>query len=244
MSRQPPKKGGATVHNFYANLPKEFASEQRTYKNYDAYRLSIPNQMLICGATGSGKTNILMNIVFGMACWSRIYLIAADLEEPLYRMLIAKIKEIEKDLGYDILFTSTTLDDLPDIDSFDKSQNNLLIIDDMITASAKKLKEVAAFWTRGRKKFVTTVFLSQSYFETPKLLRSNTKVFIFKTLQNRDLKLILKEFSQMNITVDQLFQMYESSEPRSVNNFFMVDISSSYTEPELMFRHNFTPIQQ
>jgi len=159
-------------------------------------------------------------------------------------MLIARIKEIEKKNDVDILFTSTTLDDLPDIDSFDKNQNNLLIIDDMITAKSKKLEEVAAFWTRGRKNFVTTVFLSQSYFKTPKLLRDNTKVFIFKALQRQDTNLILRQFSQIDLTATQLLKMYESCKPRSVDNFFMVDLSSSYSDPEYMFRHNFSPIQQ
>jgi len=74
------------------------------------------------------------------------------------------------------------------------------------------------------------------------LLRENTQVFIFKSLKKRDLSLILKEFTQIDQTVAELYAMYESCKPRLVDNFFMVDLSSSYSAPEYMFRHNFSPI--
>ena len=95
--------------NFYTVIGKKYAPAQKQYANYDRYHISIPSRILICGKTGSGKTSTLMNIVFGMACWTRVVLIAANLEEPLYAWMIDEFRKIEARVGKQILTVGTTL---------------------------------------------------------------------------------------------------------------------------------------
>ena len=116
-----------------------------------------------------------------------------------------------------------------------------MIIDDQINEKDKALAKVAAFWTQGRKREITSVFITQSYFKCPSTLRKNSDYFIFKNLLKRDLKLILSEFT-MDRSVDELMKMYMSCETTRVDSFFMIDTLSQGTEWE--FRKNFEPIDE
>lgn len=231
-----------TILNFYNILEKQGKQvKKKQYPNYETYKLSVPNRILFIGSGASGKTNVLMNFVICVGAWTKIVMLVKMPDEPLYKYLIKEIREVEAKLDVDILTVSDTLDDLPDVDSFDAKENTLLIIDDMIGESAKDLKKVSHFWIRGRKRGVSCAFLTQSYFATPKLIRQNTDVLIFKKLTLRDLKMVLKEYS-LDKTVDELMAMYKSWNPSSsITDFFMIDTSPGQA-PELMYRHNFTPI--
>ena len=46
--------------------------------------------MLIIGASGSGKTNLLFNLIKQQDHTEKIYLYAKDLSEPKYQFLIEK----------------------------------------------------------------------------------------------------------------------------------------------------------
>jgi hypothetical protein len=228
------------ILNFYDVISKGKKVKRKQYPNYDTYKLSVPNRFMLVGSGGSGKTNILLNLILGVGAWTKIVMLVKMPDEPLYQYLIDEIRKVEAKLKVDILTVSDTLDDLPDVDSFDSRENTLLIIDDMLGESAKDLAKVSHFWVRGRKRSVSCAFLTQSYFGTPKLIRQNTDVCIFKKLTLRDLKMVLKEYS-LDKTVDELMAMYRSCNPSSITDFFMIDMSPGQA-PELMYRHNFSPI--
>jgi hypothetical protein len=179
-------------------------------------------------------------MVLGMSCWTRIYLLVKHPEESLYAFLAEEIQKVEERLGVKILTVSSSLDDLPDLDTFDEKEMSLVIVDDMVNEKSKELKEVASFWTRGRHKGITTIFISQTYFGTPKLIRQNTDLVIFKRLNVKDLRLVMTEFS-LDQSVDELLAMYRSCHTNSVDNFFMIDNSPGQS-PEYQYRHNFSPI--
>ena len=59
----------------------------------------------------------------------------------------------------------------PDLDKFDKKENHLVIWDDLVLE--KNLKPVEEYYIRARKLNCSVIFLSQSYFQIPKIIRSN-----------------------------------------------------------------------
>ena len=225
--------------NFYSSMPKKYTSKQRTYANYKEVHISIPNRIALIGSSGSGKSNILINLIYKMNCFSKIYMFVKCPDEPLYKFFIEKIREVEKKLKTEILMVSTELDDLPDVDEFDREENNLCIFDDAISETSMKLKKVD-LWIRGRKQNITSVFLSQSYHAIPKLVRRNTDILMFKKIgTKRDLTMILSEFT-LDKTIDELKEMYTRSDTSDICNFFTIDISSG-NEKKWMYRKNFTP---
>lgn len=229
------------VRNYYELIGPKYITPQTRYKNYDRFKIDLPARFLICGKTGSGKTNLLLNLVFDMGCFTRIFLCAKNLEEPLYRFLIDEIQKVEKRLKKvgEIIFITSDIEDLPSVDEFDKRYVNLVIIDDQINETSKVLKRVTELFTRGRKHNISCAFLTQSYTDTPKTLRKNCSVFIFKDLLRKDLQLIMRDFS-MTYTIGELMKMYNSCHTKDVNNFFMIDTTKN---DGLMYRHNFEAIE-
>ena len=47
-----------------------------------------PFRLLICRNSGSGKTNLLLNLIYDYVYFNKIYLYAKDLEEDKYQDLI------------------------------------------------------------------------------------------------------------------------------------------------------------
>ena len=206
--------------NFYTSMPKKYTSKQRTYANYKEVHINIPTRIALIGSSGSGKSNILINLIYKMNCFSKIYMFVKCPDEPLYKFFIDKIREVEKKFKTEILMVSTELDDIPEVDDFDRDENNLCVFDDVISESSLKLKKIKDLWIRGRKQNITTVFLSQSYHAIPLLIRQNTDILLFKKIgTERNLKMILSEF-KLDKTMDELMDMYKRSDTSDICNFF------------------------
>ena len=63
------------IKNYYKLIHDEYKTGSGIkYKNYDKLRIDIPFRMLIVGSSGSGKTNITLNLISLMNCFTRIYL--------------------------------------------------------------------------------------------------------------------------------------------------------------------------
>ena len=168
-------------------------------------------------------------------------MLAKNIEEPLYKHLAEVYAKTEKKVKKRIFFAINSIDKLPPIEAFDKKENNLLIVDDMICESEKELKKIEEFWIRGRKDSITMCFLSQNYVSTPKIIRRNSNYTIIKRLGAvRDLKLVLSDY-KFGQTSDELFAMYERAVDGPFTNFFLIDLDT--TDPALRFRRNFDPLQ-
>ena len=125
----------------------------------------------------------------------------------------------------------------------DKSKQSLIIFDDMV--QERDQTAIEELWLRGRKLggSVSCIYLSQSYFETPKFLRSNSNYIVLKKINGiRDLKLILSDY-ELGATKEQLVNMYQScmnyrrdKDDNGLLNMLMMDIGAP---PEKIFRSTF-----
>jgi hypothetical protein len=227
------------VVDFYSKLDKKYTKKTETYKNEAKLNIKLPCRILITGSSGSKKTNSVRNVIKSMACFERIYLFAKKTDEPLYAELTDMYNEIGAKIGIQMFFSSNSLDDLPDVDSFNPNFNNLIIIDDMIGEKNKMLKNVADLWIRGRRENCSTMFVTQAFFKSPLLIRENTDYFIFKRMSGkRNRMLIWSEFSGTK-TSEELDAKYEEITKKDINHWFMVDEETS--NPELHYRKNYKP---
>jgi len=231
---------GSGMMNIYSRLPARYRRSARTYRNYEKVRIKLPFRGALVGSSGSGKSNVVINLIFSINAFDKILFFCKSPEEPLYQFFFDAVRAIEEKLGVEILTVSTDLDELPDIDSFDPKLSTLLVFDDIITSASAKLQNVADVWIRGRKNGVSSLFLSQSFFHIPKLIRSNTDLFFFKRLGKKDLTLVMSDFS-LNKTSAELLAMYNSCNTNDITNFFLIDLSPGQDQ-RLVFRHNFNPI--
>ena len=250
-----PRARSYKIENFYDHVKNPKDTSFQHYDNEEVINIKLPARILSCAPSGKGKTNVIMNLMKGINKWHHVILLAKDLDEPLYKHVIDTYRALEKKHGVKILLAINSFDDLPDIDKDfppDPTENTLAIFDDLICESEKDLAKLKPWFTRGRKKEVTMCFLSQGFFDIPKLIRKNCNYVMLKQMDNeQDLKRIIREYA-MGCTPKELTAMYQhaltgpymddslSDQEVQHRAFFMIDRST--TDPKLKYRANFDPI--
>lgn len=229
------------IVNYYGHIKKTDDS-LRHYPLEDKMHISLPFRMLILGPSGSGKTNVLLNMIKMIGIWDKVILLAKHLDEPLYKHLIDTYSKIEKKLKTQIMLAINTTKDMPEVEDCSEKENTLLIIDDMICEDKKELAKIGKFWTQARKKGVSMVFISQSYYAVPKIIRQNTQYILIKKFDTvKDIRALMAECS-LGIERDDLMKLYNHalSQGDPHTSFFMIDTTAA--TKALKFRANFSPI--
>jgi hypothetical protein len=203
----PPKKiktdGKPTgqIENLYEKIPKELLDKVEN-PNFNLHHLKLPFRMCIVAPSGSGKTNFLVNLLSimsaGKGTFASIHIITRNADEPLYRWITSKSDQIVIKEG---------LSNTPPLDKFDKELNHLVVWDDLVLA--KDLSMVENYYIRARKLNVSVIFISQSYFKIPKIIRNNCSYMVLLKLSgNREVNIILSEFG-LGVSKEQLIALYE-----------------------------------
>jgi hypothetical protein len=203
----PPKKiKGETkptgqIENLYNKIPKELLDKVDN-PNFNLHHLKLPFRMCIVAPSGSGKTNFLVNLLSimsaGKGTFASIHIITRNADEPLYKWIQSKSDQIIIKEG---------LTNTPPLDKFDKELNHLVVWDDLVLA--KDLSMVENYYIRARKLNVSVIFISQSYFKIPKIIRNNCSYMVLLKLSgNREVNMILSEFG-LGVSKEQLIALYE-----------------------------------
>lgn len=188
------------MENHYAKLNRKYKSKNFNPNFGKTHEIEIPFRMVIVGASGSGKTNCLMNLlkVAFNGTFSHIHLCIPNKDEPLYNQMIDK-------LGDSISVYEDGI--VPPLSEIQKDDEQLIIFDDLVN-NKTATKEIIEYFKMARKKNISCVYLSQSYYKVDKFIRQNTNYIIIKKVASkRDLKLILSEYS-FNVDLRQLEEMY------------------------------------
>jgi len=197
-----------------------------------------PFRLLICGSSGCGKTNLLMNLIYNYLYYNKIYIYAKDLTESKYQMLQDFFEEVNETMNdktgedFQVATFSSSKDDIVNVDDLDKEYQNLIIFDDFVTEADQHL--IIDLFIRSRKKNCSVIYLTQSYFSTPKDIRLQCNYFIFYNIsKERELLNIQKDHC---LDVDKYtFKEYFIKATLEPYNFFLIDKKSK----ELRFRKNF-----
>ena len=177
----------------------------------------MPFRMLIIGPSGSSKTNTLLHLINNFRPIDKIYLYAKDTDEKKYQYLINKreqagIKNLNDPHTF-IEYSSDMNDVLDDINNYNKNRDKkvLIIFDDMIAdiMRSEKFKAIVKkLFIRCRKLNISIVFITQSYFRTPKDARLNSTHYILMEICNKkELKSIAEENSG-HLDFKDFFKIY------------------------------------
>jgi hypothetical protein len=234
------------LENPYETIDKKFIQKSVTYPMHELTRIDIPMRGLVIGSSGSGKTQTVYNIWKNMKCFTKVYLYAKDLKEPIYMHMIEEMEKLGKKLGTQLITYSDDIEQVKELSYFDSSQNNLVIFDDMMNemkGSKKKGEKTASdrildIYTRGRHQNVSSLFVSQSYFKTNIIVRQNTDyVFIKKIASTKDLNRIISEYA-VDVTKKEIMDYYQKT-VRTKNSFLLIDMRTN--DPRLKIRNGFDP---
>ena len=199
--------------------------------------------MLIIGPSGSGKTNTLLHLINNLHPIDKIYLYAKDTDEKKYQFLINKREQAGiKNLNDPHAFIeySNDMDDVFDNNNYNKNRDKkvLTIFDDMIAdiMRSEKFKAIVKeLFIRCRKLNISIVFITPSYFRTPKDARLNTTHYILMKIGcKKEFKNIAEENSgYLDYKAFLKIHNYCTKEPYSL---MMIDTRSTATIP---FKKNF-----
>ena len=222
--------------NFY-ELPKvqKFKTKVKN-PNYAEHKMDAIFRLCCIGSSGAGKTNYIFNLIRKFSnTFNHIYVFTQE-RETLYDYL-------ESQLSDDLLTIRYNLDDLNNCNGDFNSYfygTSLCIFDDQVVKSKNEQKVIQELFIRGRKvaKGVSLCYLSQSYYGIPKIIRLQTNYcVIIKISSNRDLKMILSEYS-LNCSKEQLQKMYNYCCNNVFGNVFTIDLQSPQ-EKGMTYRKNF-----
>lgn len=220
------------IVNYYDLIPDRLIPK---YHNpaFEKHGISVPFRMLIVGGSGSGKTNLIMEIIGRMPdTFQKLVLCVKNKDEPLYNFLSEQLKDDELEIYEGI-------DNVPPVETFDKCDDQILIVfDDLVLERNQSVIE--QYFIRGRKIAggISCAYLTQSYFQTPKTIRIQCNYILLKKLQSeKDLNLILSEFS-LGLDKKTLLKLYKYATNDQLS-FLMIDIGAT---AENRFRKNFLEI--
>jgi len=226
------------VLNFYDIIPKDLLPKSNN-PNFQHHMIKLPARILVVGGSGSMKTNLICDMIRRMNNTFGNIKIISKMEEPLYNFLKMKIPASH-------LQVSEGIESVPNVDYFDEDEEmkdlqHLVIFDDLVLEDPKLQKKlICPYFVRGRKcaKGISSVYITQSYYETPATIRKNlTHIFLKKLSNNRDLANILREYN-LGLSKEELFDLYNTA-TADEESFLMVDVSAPQNKK---FRKNYLDI--
>lgn len=217
---------GTGVINFYELEDVQRLTKRHHNPNYNSHTMPLkhPMRCLIVGASGSGKSNCLLNIINLMNdTFERILIFTQDKEEPLYKFLEVKIPS-------DMLTIFEGIDNVKQYDFDNLTGQTLCVFDDMCVEKEKDQQKICELFIRGRKMAhedgISLIYLTQSFYQTPILIRKQLNcLIIIKLNGKKDIQLIMRDCA-VGASKEQLLRMYEEVCDDDINNFLFIDLAA------------------
>ena len=189
------------ITNFYEQIPQKMLDIAEN-PNEHIHGIKLPFRMCVSAPSGSGKTNMVLHLLkqfsAGKGTFHDITIVTRNKDEPLYNYLHSICPEIVIKEG---------ISGLPILDKMDKKKNHLVVVDDLLLE--KNQDPIINYYIRCRKLNCSIIYLSQSYFDIPSLIRKNCSYMVFLKIGGvREIKDILRNFG-LGISKEQLLNMYE-----------------------------------
>ena len=214
---------------------------------------------------GISKTHLLANLLLqNLLKFDKLFVFSPSIEQPKYKMLqdmyskideerekemrkkIALMNRKAKKSGSGKVYQMPEMDPIaefhtsPDefkLDDLDEDKTTLIVLDDLMLARQGPL---ISLFSRGRHKGVSLCYLTQSYYQTPKVIRQNCSSFIIiAPTTKREITLLRQDLSPG--VDEQEFSETLKHILKKQYNFFYCDLMCK--EPKQMFRLGFdTPL--
>ena len=174
------------IPNYDTNTKNKKFRQLYPYMPHDTFR------MLICGNSGSGKTNLLYHMLMAPLLFcDKIYLYAKNLEQEKYQNLMQEMNEASVETGYNVMEVSN--DKIIPVTHLPYENNQKIIIFDDYVCE-KNQREIVDYFIQSRHKNCSVIYLSQSFYKTPRDIRLNCSHYcIYEFPSSRERNMISSE---------------------------------------------------
>ena len=151
-------------------------------------------RLLLASPSGGGKTNLLLDMIYRLLYFDKIYVYARNLQQSKYKHLLKSFKPISKEAGYDVIEASN--DEIMPLKDLSDENQKLVIFDDYLNTGKKDDERIRDYFTNSRNKNCSCIYLSQSYYGTDKTIRLNCSHFcVFEFPSRNEQSMICRELS-------------------------------------------------
>ena len=166
---------------------------------------------VIAGSTGSGKTNLMINLLLkpDLLKYSDVYVYSSTLHQPAYQYLkqcYIRLEQLIKNKTNQTVKIGHFYDndtELIDPTTLDKDKNHIMIFDDVMLEDQTVIKK---FFCSGRHNNVNVFYLVQSLHKLAKhCIRQNSNIFILFKQDDKT----LKYFHETHISGDMDFKEFK-----------------------------------
>jgi len=167
---------------------------------------------VIAGATGCGKTNLMLNFLLNdkILDYSDVYIYTSTLHQQAYTFLKKYYNDLENTIkslyriNAKIGHFYDADDEIKNPSELDTKTNHVMVFDDVMLSDQTKIKE---YFCKGRHNNVNVFYLCQSLHKISKhCIRDNANVFI---LFHQDDK-TLKYFHETHVSGDMDFKEFKT----------------------------------
>ena len=172
------------IPNYDTNTKNKKFKQLYSFMPKDTFR------MLICGNSGSGKTNLLYHMLIEpLFYYDEIHLYAKNLEQEKYQYLMNEMEKLSRRSSYDYDTMTVSNDKIIPINNLDYEDNQKIIIFDDYVCE-KNQREIDDYFINGRHKNCSVIYLSQSFYKTPRDIRLNCShdcIYEFPSARERNM---------------------------------------------------------
>ena len=126
---------------------------------------------LVSAPSGSGKTNLPLDMIYKLLYFDKIYLYVRNLQQSKYKHLLKSLEPISKQVGYDVIEASN--DEIIPLTDLPEENQKIVIFDDYLNTGKKNDERIRDYFTNSRNKNCCCIYLSQSFNNTEKTIRLN-----------------------------------------------------------------------
>lgn len=228
------------VINYYQKINPD---GKGLFKPKSDFHLNPNTVVSIVAKTGSGKTNLALNLIEYLGGFHRIMVFCGTplSKEPIYQEMMRKQgADFFEYYDLDEFKSMTSL--IPE-DEVLKEEKILVILDDFLSGNDKAMKEYSHFATKSRKQTkegCCFMIISQSFYEIPKLMRDQVKyIFLMRDFDKGELRRILGNYSTGDLPLDRIYELYQdATKNKDIEDVFMIDRLTHHDN--LKFRRQLT----
>ena len=167
--------------------------------------------LLISGKSNCGKTNTLIHIIRKpLVYYDKIYIYTPNGHQSKLQDLSKLMRAIDKKIKYKHpVLEILAEDEIKATNEYPNYSRIIVVFDDLINAPDVTQKKIANHFTDGRHHNISPIYLSQSYYDTPKKIRINcSHMILYPSTDKRDCKAIADD-NKVNIELCDYLNKYE-----------------------------------